>query len=92
MHRQPPSLHQSAVVDRSVGSEPVIYVRLTDSIDSSEDDIKLNNNNDRQHLTSYKMPGLVEHAMSLAEEEGFLPAYSNATYTTSHQVRSGVRG
>jgi hypothetical protein len=28
--------------------------------------------------------------MSLAEEEGFLPAYSNAPYTTSHQVSSGI--
>lgn len=89
MHRQPPSLHHSAVVDRAVDSEPVIYLRLTNSIHSSEDDIKLHNNNNRHHLT-YKMPGLVEPDMSLPEEGGFLPAYSNATYTTSHQVRSRV--
>ena len=60
-------------------------MRLSDSIDNSQSDIKLNNN-DQQHLTSYKLPGLVEAAMSLAEEEGFLPAYSNAPFTASHQV------
>jgi len=85
MHRHPPSLHQSTVVDRAVDSEPVIYVRLSDGIDNSQNDIKLNNN-DQQQLTSYKLPGLVEAAMSLAEEEGFLPAYSNAPFTASHQV------
>ncbi|XP_021933511.1 protein daughterless isoform X5 [Zootermopsis nevadensis] len=91
MHRQPPSLHHSAVVDRAVDSEPVIYLRLTNSIHSSEDDIKLHNNNNRHHLT-YKMPGLVEPDMSLPEEGGFLPAYSNATYTTSHQYGSDEFG
>lgn len=85
MHRHPPSLHQSTVVDRAVDSEPVIYVRLSDGIDNSQSDLKLNNN-DQQQLTSYKLPGLVEAAMSLAEEEGFLPAYSNAHFTASHQV------
>jgi hypothetical protein len=90
MHRHPPSLLQSAVVDRAVDSEPVVYVRLSDSIDSAQGDIKLNNNNDQQQLPSYKMPGLVEAAMSLAEEEGFLPGYSNASFPTSHQVRSGI--
>lgn len=69
-----------------IDSEPVIYVRLNDNIDSSQGDIKLNNNN-QQQLTSYKLPGLVEAAMSLAQEEGFLPAFSNTPYTTSHQVR-----
>jgi hypothetical protein len=86
MHRQPPSLHQSTVVDRTVDSESVIYVRLNDNIDSSQGDIKLNNNN-QQQLTSYKLQGLVEAAMSLAQEEGFLPAFSNAPYTTNQQVR-----
>jgi hypothetical protein len=65
----------------------VIYVRLSDSIDNSQNHIKLNNNDHhQQQLTSYKLPGLVEAAMSLAEEEGFLPAYSNAPFTASHQV------
>lgn len=90
MHRHPPSLHQSTVVDRAVDSEPMIYVRLSDNIDNSESDIKLNNN-DQPHLTSYKLPGLVEAGMSLAEEEGFLPAYSNVPFTTSHQVSSGIK-
>jgi hypothetical protein len=88
MNRQAPSLLQSTVVDRAIDSEPVVYVRLSDGIDSPEEVIKLNNN-DHQRLTSFKMPGLVDPALSLAEE-GFLPAYTNAIYTTSHQVRSWV--
>jgi hypothetical protein len=89
MHRQLPSLHQSTVVDRTVDSEPVMYVRLSDALGSSEGDMKLNNNN-QQPLAAYKLPGLVEAAMSLAQEEGFLPAFSNAPYTTSHQVSFGI--
>jgi hypothetical protein len=87
MNRQAPSLLQSTVVDRAIHSEPVVYIRLSDGIDSSEE-IRLNNN-DHQRLTSFKMPGLVDPALSLAEE-GFLPAYTNAIYTTNHQVRSWV--
>ena len=87
MHRQPPSLQHSTVVDRAIESEPLVYVRLNDGIDSAQD-IKLNNNNDQHTLTSYKMPGLLDAAVSLADEDGFLPAYSTVPYTTSHQVRS----
>jgi hypothetical protein len=85
------------VVDRTAEPEPVMYVRLNDALDlgGSEGNIKLNNNKQQQQqqqqqqqlLAPYKLPGLVEAAMSLAQEEGFLPAFSNTPYTTSHQVR-----
>ncbi|KAJ9598644.1 hypothetical protein L9F63_010659 [Diploptera punctata] len=84
MHRQPPSLH-STVMDRAIESEPMVYVRLNESIDGSQGAIKLNNNNDQQTLTSYKMPGLLDAAVSLADEDGFLPAYSTVPYTTTSQ-------
>ncbi|PSN45330.1 hypothetical protein C0J52_18063 [Blattella germanica] len=84
MHRHPPSL---SVVDRTIEPDSVVYLRLNDNIN----EVKLNNNNDQHSLTPYKMPGLLDAAVSLAEEEAFLPNYTTVPYTTStNQVSSAT--